>query len=459
MILFRYLSAIAALLSTLTINPAHADDWPQWLGPKRDGIWRETGIVEAMPAQPTYKWRTKIGAGYAGPAVANGKVYIHDRVLAEDAKNPANSFDRAAVPGKERVHRIDASSGKIDWTHDYDCEYRLSYASGPRCTPLVAGGKVYTLGAMGHLRCLDAASGSLVWQKDFVKDYSAPVQIWGFAAHPLLDGDRLICLVGGDAAVIAFHKDTGKEIWRSMEVGSVGYCPPVIYNIGNTRQLIIWHPESINGLDPETGKVLWSEPFQLHLQSKMSISMPRLAGDKLFVTSFYDGPMLVQLTADPPAARLVWKGSSKSEQPNKTDKLHSIIPTPIIRDGFIYGICSYGQLRCLKLDTGERIWETLKATRAAGMTPADAKPTRDDRWGNAFITPQGNRDWLFNEHGELILAKLSPTGYEELGRMKILTADNNMAYHPVVWSHPAYSMRCCFARNDSEIACVDLAAK
>lgn len=448
---------LAGLVQAVVMTkPGRADDWPQWLGPQRDGIWRESGIVERLPSTPIYKWRTKIGAGYAGPAVANDQVFVHDRVLAENAKNPKSAFDLGAVPGKERVHCLDAGTGQIKWTHAYDCEYRVSYASGPRCTPLIADGRVYTLGTMGRLCCLDVASGSPVWEKELVKEYNAPVQIWGFAAHPLLDGDRLICLVGGDAAVVAFNKDSGKEIWRSMEVRSVGYCPPVIYKIGGVRQLIIWHSESITGLEPETGKVLWSQPFKLH-QSALSIPMPRIDGDKLLVTSFYNGPMLLDLKGASDKVEVLWKGTSRSEQPEKTDKLHSIMPTPVIRDGHIYGVCSYGQLRCLKLNNGERVWESMQASRKAG-TP-EAKPGRDDRWGNAFITPQGGRDWLFNEHGELILARLTPEGYQEMARMKILEPDNNMAMHPVVWSHPAYAHRCCFARNDSEIVCVDLAAK
>lgn len=449
---------IALALLVLTSGYSRGDDWPQWLGPKRDGIWRETEITESIPSEPKYKWRTTIGAGYTGPAVADGKVYVHDRVLAEGAKNPDSAFRRDAVPGRERVHRLDAQTGKIEWTHSYDCEYRLSYASGPRCTPLVAGGRVYTLGAMGHLICLNAKDGKVVWQRDLVKDYSAPVQIWGFAAHPLLDGDRLICVVGGKAAVVAFDKDTGKEIWQSLETRAVGYCPPVIYEFGGSRQLIIWHAESVNGLDPESGKVLWEQPFKLH-QSALAIPMPRQSGDQLFITSFYNGPMLLKVTGSPPSPSIVWKGNSNSEAITRTDKLHSIMPTPIIRDGFIYGVCSYGQLRCLRLDTGERVWESMVATRAKGDAPDGAKAKQSDRWGNAFITPQGDHDWLFNEHGELILARLKPSGYEELGRMKILEADNQMAFHPVVWSHPAYAMRCCFARNDSEIVCVDLSAK
>ena len=119
---------------------------------------------------------------------------------------------------------------------------------------------------MGDLFCLDAASGKVVWSKNFLEDYKAPVPLWGFAAHPLLDGDKLICLVGGKGSVVvAFDKNTGKEKWQCLSFEKrrheMGYCPPMIFEVGGKRQLIIWHPESVNGLDPETGKVYWSQPF------------------------------------------------------------------------------------------------------------------------------------------------------------------------------------------------------
>lgn len=443
----------------LLASTARGDDWPQWMGPQRDGVWRESGIVESLPSVPKYRWRTPVGAGYAGPAVAAGKVYITDRVLAEGASNPENSFNRATVAGQERVHCLDASTGKYLWTHSYDCPYRLSYASGPRCTPIVEGDSVYTLGAMGDLMCLEAATGKVRWSKNLIEVYKAPEQIWGFAAHPLIDGDRLICLVGGEAAVVAFDKKSGKELWRSLESRTVGYCAPVIYDLAGRRQLVIWHPEAVNGLDPESGQVLWLVPFKLH-QSALSIPMPRLHRNRLFVTSFYNGSMMLEFASGSATPKVLWKGKSNSEQPTRTDGLHSIMPTPVLTDKHIFGVCSYGELRCLKADTGERVWMTMEATRArrdGKMTPDKPEPTGDDRWGNAFLTPQGDRYWLFNEHGDLIVARLNEKGYEELGRWHVLEPDNRMARHPVVWSHPAYANRACFVRNDSEIVCVDLA--
>src|SRR5262249_35824865 len=181
------------------------DDWPQWLGPQRDGVWRETGILEKFPKDgPKVRWRAPVGGGYAGPAVADGKVFVLDRVLSPGSKDPDNLFARSKSEGVERVLCLEEATGKVLWKHEYECKYDVSYPCGPRCTPVVAGGKVYTLGAMGNLFCLEEATGKVAWSKDFVKDYRAPVALWGFAAHPLLDGDKLICLVGGENVVVAF---------------------------------------------------------------------------------------------------------------------------------------------------------------------------------------------------------------------------------------------------------------
>jgi outer membrane protein assembly factor BamB len=317
---------------------------------------------------------------------------------------------------------------------------------------------------MGDLRCLDAETGSLVWARNLPREYNpdTALPVWGYAAHPLIDGDRLITLAGGDGSVVvALHKDTGKELWRSLSATTIGYCPPVIYTVGATRQLIVWTPEEVCGLAPETGKKYWGVPFPLH-QSALSIPMPRFDGhDRLFVTSFYNSALMLRLDRDTPGASVLWKGKGKGEKPTQTDSLHSIMPTPVFKDGYIYGVDSYGELRCLKADTGERVWTTMAATRAFKDGGPDlSKPTEKDRWGNAFLTPQGDQCLLFNEHGDLILAKLSPAGYEEVGRARILAPDNPMANSRlVVWSHPAYAHRNVYARNDHEIVSVSLAAK
>jgi outer membrane protein assembly factor BamB len=434
---------------------AQADDWPQWLGPRRDGVWRETGILKAFPKDgPQVRWRASIGGGYAGPAVAGDRVIVTDRVLAPGKQNSANPFDRSKSPSTERVLCLDDATGKILWTHKYDCSYEISYPAGPRATPIINAGNVYTLGAMGDLFCLDAGTGKVLWSKNFPKDYRARVPMWGFVGHPLIDGDKLICLVGGEGSVaVAFNKDTGKELWRALSAKEPGYCPPMLFEVGGRRQLIIWHPEAINSLDPETGQIYWSQKFDV--KAGLTIPTPRLEGDRLFVSSFYNGSMMLKLDSQKPEATLLWKGKSQSEQSRLTDGLHSIISTPFFEDGYIYGVCSYGQLRCLKADTGERLWETFQAT-----TGGD-----EERWANAFLVAQDGRFFLFNERGDLIIARLTPKGYEELSRAHLLDPTNMMVQgqrpkdHPaVLWSHPAFAHRSIYARNDKEIICVSLAA-
>lgn len=435
------------LVPTLATATARGDDWPQWLGPQRDAIWREDGILAKFPADGLKpRWKAPVAHGYAGPAVADGKVYVTDWQPNEGVRIPTNPFAMPRLAGVERVHCLDEKTGKGLWTHSYPCTYEVSYAGGPRTTPVAAGGKVYTLGTMGDLYCLDTKDGKVVWSHQLMKEYNAPQQMWGFSASPLLDGDRLICLVGGDAVAVAFHKDTGKELWRGPATKGAGYCPPVIYEFGGRRQLIIWDAFAIQGLDPETGKPLWSVPFEV--RASLSVPMPRQDGDRLFVTSFYNGPRMLKVGAD--RAEVLWKGKSNSEAPRLTDGLHSIMPTPFIKDGHIYGVCSYGQLRCLKADTGERIWETFAATTG-----------KEERWGNAFLVAQGDRFFLFNEKGELIIARLTPKGYDEISRTKLIEPTNTMANPPgrrVVWVHPAFANRSVYVRNDKEIVSYSLAA-
>lgn len=437
--------AIAGLLLGGTTRPLQADDWPQWLGPQRDAVWRETGIVETFPpGGPKVRWRHPLHPGYSGPAVASGRVYVMDR-LGGSKSAASDSAAAGSSTSRERVLCLNEADGSVVWEQVYDCPYTISYAAGPRTTPTVHAGRVYTLGAEGHLRCWDARTGEAIWSRDLKADYRLKAPVWGFAGHPLVDGRKLICLVGGEGSVaVAFDKDTGKELWRALSAREPGYSPPMIYEAGGRRQLILWHPEALNGLDPETGRVYWTQPFTAN--SGLTAPTARRLGDMLLVTSFYNGSLAMRLSADQPTATELWRGKSSSER--NTDGLHSIISTPFLEDGHIYGVCSYGQLRCLKADTGERVWSTLAATTAQG---------KETRWANAFLVKQGDRFFLPNELGDLIIARLSPRGYEELSRAHLLEPTNRDPGRAVVWSHPAFANRCVYARNDKELVCVSLA--
>ena len=434
----------ALVFFSLTSSPLRADDWPQWLGPQRDAVWRETGIVEKFPESGLkFRWRNPLGAGYSGPAVAKGRVYVMDRQLATGTTNPANAFARGEIAGRERVVCLNEADGKLLWQYDYECPYTVSYASGPRATPAVHDGKVYTLGAEGNLLCLDAEKGTLVWSHDFKKDFGIKTPVWGFAGHPLVDGEKLICLAGGDGTVVvAYNKNTGKELWRALSAKEPGYAPPMIYEFDGKRQLILWHPEAVNALDPDTGELIWTFAHKRPIQSGLTVPTPRKIGNQLFLTSFYNGSLMLRVDSNQPT--VVWESAKVSEK--DTDGLHTIFATPLIQDGHIYSPCSYGEFRCLKADTGERVWETFAPTTG-----------KSERWGNVFIVKNGERTFLFSETGDLIIAKLTPEKYEEISRARLLEPTNRDARRLVVWSHPAFANKSVYARNDKEIVCVSLA--
>lgn len=407
--------------------PSVADDWPQWGGPQGDIVWREDGIVDRLPTDGLLPrvWSVPVGEGYSGPAVANGRVYL---------------TDRQNGPRTERVLCFDAETGKELWTVSYPSRYTISYPAGPRATPVVKDGLVYTIGAVGQMFCLAADTGEEVWKKDFQSDYGTQLPTWGMAAAPVVDGDQLITLVGGNdgALVVSFDRRTGKERWRALEDSAIGYAPPVIYEFGGRRQLIVWHPSAVSSLDPATGEVIWEHAWKV--RSGLSIPMPRKAGDHLFCTAFYNGPLMLKVGAN--SAEVVWKGSSSSER--DTDGLHSIMPTPWVTESNIYGVCSYGQLRGLDAKTGERLWETLDATGAG-------------RWWNAFIIPHEDRFFLHNEQGDLIMAKLTADGYEEMCRAKLVEPTRRVQRRMTIWSHPAFANKSVYARNDKELVRVSLA--
>jgi len=439
----HFIALLVGLALFADSRPSRADDWPQWLGPKRDSVWRETGIISKFPEKgPKELWRAKVAVGYSGPAVADGRVFVADFVTDADTKKASDPQSRPEIGGKERLLCFDARTGTKLWEAAHDCKYTISYPGGPRCTPTVHEGKVYALGAEGNLYCLETANAAVLWSKDFKADFQAKTPMWGFCSHPLVDGKKLICVVGGaEGVVYAFDKDSGTELWHALSAREPGYSPPTLINAGGVRQLLIWHAESINSLNPETGAVYWSVP--LVPDFGMAIMAPRQFGDLLFAGGIGGKSMLLKLAADRPAATEVWRGSMKTGA-------SPVNVTPFLEEGIMYAVDKPGALMGVSLATGEHLWETFKPI-------SDEENPRQVGSGTAFLVKNGDRFFLASETGNLIIARLSPKGYDEVSRWKMLEPTGSAFGRNVLWSHPAFANQCIYARNDKELICVSLA--
>jgi outer membrane protein assembly factor BamB len=424
------------LVTGLCVLPAVADDWPQWRGPNRDGVWRETGIIKSFTKeQLDIVWRAEIGRGYSGPTVADGRVYVMDR------KSGPNRVDRVLC--------FDAKTGKEVWTHSYECTYgNVSYPNGPRASVTIEDGRAYALGTMGHLQCFDAAKGKVLWQKDLGAEYAMRIPIWGVSASPLVDGELVVIQVGdgNNACLVAFDKRTGVERWRALN-DRPSYAAPIVIEQARKRVLVCYTGDNVVGLDPQSGDVYWKYPFPPTTEIVQAIATPVLSRNMLFMTNFFDGSLLLRLRQDTPSVEKVWKRVGPSER--QTDGLQSMISTPVLSGEYIYGVDSHGELRCLDLMTGDRIWESDAAVRHS-------------RWANIHFVENGDKVWMFNEHGELIISRLSPEGFEEISRAKLIEPTRDQCPSRrggVNWSHPAFAYKHVFARNGRELVCANLAKR
>jgi outer membrane protein assembly factor BamB len=437
----QYAMAISSV--AICVSFACGDDWPQWMGPQRDDVYRESGIAKEIPSGgfPVH-WRFPIHGGYSGPSVSSGRLFVMDYVITA-GKNTSDSNTRDSVNGTERVLCLDATTGKELWKVRYERPYNISYANGPRATPTVDGNFVYTLGAEGDLLCIEVASGTIVWRKQLAEAYKTQAPIWGYAAHPLIYEDLLITLAGGDGSVVvALDKLTGHERWRALSASEIGYCPPTIQKLGGTDKLIIWDADAIHSLEPKTGKLNWSKP--LKPRYGMSITAPRLTGNLMFASGIGEVSALFPIDERGLPGESLWQGRPKIG-------VYCANSTPSFESNAIYGSdCGSGMMIAVNPQDGSRFWETFQPTTGGNRRAAH---------GTVFITKHEDRYLLFSETGDLIFARLTPERYEEIGRMHVLEPTSDAFGRPVVWSHPAFANRKMFVRNDKEIVCVVISAK
>ena len=403
-----------------------AEDWPQWRGPNRDGVCGETGLLQTFPTEGLkVRWRVPVGWGFASPVVAEGRVYLADSELIKPKAT-------------ERLLCLDEKTGETMWTHSYrvayeDWAFDPTQEIGPVATPIVQDGKVYTLGRVGHLFCLDAASGEVLWKRNLGAAYQ--VTFAPGTPSPLIEGDLLILFIGGkpDAGVVALNRDTGKEVWKALEE-KLTFSSPIVISSGGKRQLIVWTQESVTSLDPATGTTYWRQ--RLHTVSDYAVSTPVFHKDRLLI-----GGLMMQLDPDKPGATVLWPESTASSR-----RILSHTSTALFQGDYLYSAKSSGELVCLDAGTGEQVWESDKVTDLVNGA-------------SIHMTANGDSVLLYTNKGELIRARLSADGYSEMSRAAVVEPTFPFAGRNVAWSPPAYANRHIFARSGKELVCASLAAE
>jgi outer membrane protein assembly factor BamB len=375
------LSVMGALL--LLPDALRAADWPQLLGPTHNGVSAETGLARSWPAKgPPVVWEHEVGEGFSAPVVADGTLVIFHRVGDEEV-----------------VEGLDAATGKPRWKFAYPTKYTDPYGKGdgPRSTPVIAGGKVYTLGAEGMLHCLDLKDGKKRWEKSLAKDYDPKPSFFGVGTSPLVEGELVLVNVGAKGAgIVAFDKDSGKEVWKATD-DEASYSSPVAATLDGVRHVFFFTRTGLVDLDPKDGKVRASKRWRSRMDASVNAAAPLVIGDRLFLTASYGtGAVLLRVGKD--GVEEVWKGD---------ESLSSHYNTPIHKDGYLYGIDGRqergGRLRCVELKTGQVKWEK-------------------ERFGCASMILADGLIVALAEDGDLVLIDPTPEGYREKARATVLRA-------------------------------------
>jgi outer membrane protein assembly factor BamB len=366
--------------------------WPQWRGPNRDGVAPAASVPAAWPENVTLKWRQPVGEGYSSPVVDGGRVFVHSR------RDP-----------EEIVTVLDLASGKTVWTDRYAAPfaknpYAKQMARGPFSSPLVSGGRLFTLGVTAVLSAYDAASGKLLWRKDWSKEIDTSKLFTGTAMSPIVHGGMLIVHVGddGEGAFRALDPGSGKERW-SLPGHGPGYASPIVMTVAGARHMVTMTDKAVVGIDPAAGTLLWQIPFPDEWNE--NIVTPVVAGDVLVVSGTRKGTLgyRVEKSASGWAAKQIWHNA----------ELPMYMSSPIADGAFVYGLSSRrkGQLFCLDARTGTAKWTT--EGRAAQ---------------NAALVSAGPNLLVLTSDGDLLVVKRSPERFEEMRRYKVAQTQT--------WSHP-----------------------
>jgi outer membrane protein assembly factor BamB len=402
----------AALGAIVSASPILAtQDWPQILGPLRNGIYTGPPIVASFsPSGPPQIWTRDVGAGFAGPAVSGGTLVLFHR-----------------IDNREVVEAMDAATGKTRWTFEYPTSYRddFGFDEGPRAVPVIAGGRVFTHGADGWLHALDFSTGKMLWRVDSRRVFDAPKGYFGVATSPLVDGARVMVNVGGKkGGIVGFDAATGKVLWTST-TDEASYSAPVIAEIAGVRTAVFLTRTGLVALDAATGGVRYQFRWRARMAASVNAATPIVVGDRIFLSASYGTGAVVLRVAGNQVTPL-WSGD---------ESLSNHYSTSVYKDGYLYGFHGrqeFGQtLRCVELTTGTVMWEV-------------------DAFGAGTLLIAGDTLVIMRESGALAFAPASPKGFRFTARAQLLPG--------VVRAYPALAAGRFFVRNDRQLRAFDLRA-
>jgi len=394
----------------LTVLRAWAGDWPQFLGPSRNGIYSGTDLAESWSKEGSpILWQKTIGQGFSGPVVANGKLILFNR-----------------IEGRETVECLDAVTGKQFWSYDYPTAYRddFGFDEGPRATPAIAEGRVYTFGVEGMLHCFNLNSGKKLWSINAKAQFQAPKGFFGIACSPLVEGKAVLLNIGGSdgSGIVAFDKMTGNVLWRVSE-DEASYASPVAATINGKRQTLVLTREQLVSIEPANGKILFQFPWRPAMHASVTAAVPLVIDDLIFLSASYGaGAVVMRINNDKPEK--IWSAD---------DVLSNHYATSVHHKGYLYGFDGRQEqgcnLRCIELNTGTIRWSR-------------------DRFGAGTLLLAGDQLLILSERGELIRAPATPTAFKPSARVQILPVQ--------VRAHPALANGLFYARSPDKLVCVDL---
>ena len=405
---FRIAWAVAAALAATVVTQA-ANDWPQYLGPSRNGIYEGPALADTWGANgPKVVWRKQVGQGFAGPAVVGNRVILFHR-----------------VGNEEVVESLDAATGNSMWRYAYPTRYRddFGFDEGPRAVPVVADGVIYTFGAEGQLHAVDLAKGTRLWSEDTMKRFGVPKGFFGAAGSPLVEGGRVIANVGGDkAGIVAFEAKTGKVLWAATD-DDASYSSGVAATIGGRKLGVFLTRDSLVGLDPASGMVQFQRRWRARIAASVNAATPIIVGDEIFVSAQYG----------PGAGVLRVNGSQLTDVWTSDDVLSNHYATSVFYNGYLYGFHGRQEFgpsfRAVEFQTGTVKWSQEQF-----------------RAGSVLLA--GDRLLITREGGELVLASASPQAFKPIARAQILQG--------VVRPYPALADGLLYVRNENTLVCLDL---